>query len=542
LNLGQALASILRKEGVDNLFCYPTTKIIDEAALAGIRPLVVRQERSGLHMADACSRLSSGRRIGVFAMQHGPGAENAYGGVAQAYADSVPLLVLPQGYPQKVAGIRPNFSAAASMRDVAKATEMVTVAAELPAVMRRAFSQLRNGRGGPVVVEVPADLWSHEVPGAEAYTPVAGSRFGPDPDDVRRAADCIVQARSPVLYAGQGVHYARAWPQLRALAELLGAPVATTLPGKSAFPEDHPLSLGSGGLAYSQAVKQFLDEADLIVGIGCSFTETVFAVPLPAGKRIVHLTLDPAHLHKDVEATVGLVGDAALALDALLAELRARGHAPDRGPAVAARIAAVRQAWLTEWMPKLTSESTPLSPYRVIWELMQATEREPVILTHDAGRPRDQLTPFWVAREPQSFIGWGKTTQLGYGLPLAMGAKLSHPDKLCINVWGDAAIGFTGTELETAVRERLPVLSILLNNQGMATELKNIPNAIERYRAADIGGHYADMARALGCHAERISQPGEIAAAIRRGIEKTREGRVVLLEFMTAQETAFSRP
>lgn len=542
MNLGQALASILRKEGIDHLFCYPTTKIIDEAALVGIRPLVVRQERSGLHMADAVSRLTSGRRIGAFAMQHGPGAENAYGGVAQAYADSVPLLVLPQGYPQKVAGIRPNFSAAQSMRDVAKATEMVTVAAELPNVMRRAFSQLRNGRGGPVVVEVPADLWSHEVPGAEAYAPVTTSRFGPDPDDVRRAAELIVAAKAPVLYAGQGVHYAQAWAQLRELAELLGAPVATSLPGKSAFPEDHPLSLGSGGLAYPRAVRQFLDEADLIVGIGCSFTETVFAVPMPQGKRIVHLTLDPAHLNKDVAATVGVIGDAGLALDALLAELKARGHAADGGAAVAKRIAALRQSWLDEWMPRLTAASTPLSPYRVIWELMKATENERVILTHDAGRPRDQLTPFWVAREPLSFIGWGKTTQLGYGLPLAMGAKLIHPDRLCINVWGDAAIGFTGTDLETAVRERLPVLSILFNNQGMATELNNIPQAIERYRAADIGGHYADFARALGCHAERITAPEEIAAAIRRGIDKTREGRVVLLEFMTAQETAFSRP
>jgi acetolactate synthase-1/2/3 large subunit len=493
-------------------------------------------------MADACSRLSSGRSIGVFAMQHGPGAENSYGGVAQAYAESVPLLVIAQGYPQRLAGIEPNFSSARSMRDVCKWAEILTVPAELPNLMRRAFAQLRNGRGGPVVVEVPTDLWSADVPDRPAYRPVATRRCGPDPADVRAAVDLLVSAKAPMIHAGQGVHYARAWAELKAFAETLGAPVATTLPGKSAFPEDHPLSLGASGLGYPATVKTFLDQADLVVGVGCSFTETVFAVPMPSGKTIVHLTLDPAHIDKDVAADVGLVGDVRLGLQALLEELRSRQPRPDVSAAVARRIAEVREPWLAEWMPKMTSDATPLSPYRVIRELMKATENESLVVTHDAGRPRDQLTPFWISREPLSFIGWGKTTQLGYGLPLAMGAKLAHPDKLCINVWGDAAIGFTGTDLETAVRENLPVLSILFNNHGMATELNNIPHAIERYRAADITGHYADMARALGCYSERIEAPADVAPALRRGIAQTKQGRVVLLEFMTAQETAFSRP
>ena len=543
MNVAQAMASILQKEGVELLFCYPTNKVIDEGALRGIRPVVVRQERSGLHMADAYSRMSSGRKLGVFAMQHGPGAENSYGGVAQAFADSVPVLVIPQGYPQKVAGVAPNFSAAVSMRDVAKSTELITHADQVPDAMRRAFSQLRNGRGGPVVVEVPKDLWARELEAPEEHVPVAASRYAPDPADVERAVRLIAAARRPVIYAGQGVHYARAWPELRAFAELLEAPVATSLPGKSAFPEDHPLSLGSGGLAYPLAVKQFLHEADLIVGIGCSFTETSFAIPMPRGKRIVHLTLDPSHLNKDVASEVGLVGDAKLALAALTERLRQTTHAePGRGESTAARIRDLRATWLAEWMPRLTSDSVPLSPYRVVWELMQATANEDVVITHDAGRPRDQLTPFWVAREPLSFLGWGKTTQLGYGLPLAMGAKLARPQSLCINVWGDAAIGFTGTELETAVRERIPVLSILFNNRGMATETHAIPQAIARFHATDITGDYRAMAQALGCHGERIEHPDEVAAALRRGIERTRQGQVVLLEFMTAQETAYSAP
>lgn len=541
MNVAQALASILKKEGVEFLFCYPNNKVIDEAALLGIRPVVVRQERCGLHMADAISKLSSGERIGAFASQHGPGAENSYGGVAQSYGDSVPVLVLPQGYPLHTAPVKPNFSSAVSMRDISKLTEAVMRADELPNAMRRAFSALRNGRGGPVVVEVPKDLWAVELSKPETHVPVSVARYAPDPDDIRRAADLLAGARAPAIHAGQGVHYAKAWPELRELAELLRAPVATTLAGKSAFPEDHPLSLGSGGLAYPQTVKTFLTEADVIFGVGCSFTETSFAFPIPAGPRIVHLTLDPAHLNKDVRAEVGLVGDARLALRALITELGARGYAPTHADP-APRIAQVRSEWLAKWQRKLDSNDAPISPYRVVRELMDATNEEQVIITHDAGRPRDQLTPFWISREPLSFLGWGKTTQLGYGLPLIMGAKLAEPAKLCINVWGDAAIGFTGTDLETAAREKIGVLSILLNNQGMATELHALPHANRLYNATDISGNYALMATSLGCYAERITEPAGIAAALRRGIEKTRENVPVLLEFMTSQETEYSQP
>jgi acetolactate synthase-1/2/3 large subunit len=193
-------------------------------------------------------------------------------------------------------------------------------------------------------------------------------------------------------------------------------------------------------------------------------------------------------------------------------------------------------------MPKLTSNDAPLSPYRVIWDLMHTVDVANTIITHDAGSPRDQLSPFWQATTPLSYIGWGKTTQLGYGLGLAMGAKLVHPDKTCINVWGDAAIGFTGMDFETAVRERIPIMSILLNNFSMAIELKVMPVSTEKYRSTDISGDYAAMARAFGGYGERVTDPAEIIPAIKRGIEKTKQGVPVLLEFITCKETEVSRP
>jgi acetolactate synthase-1/2/3 large subunit len=207
---------------------------------------------------------------------------------------------------------------------------------------------------------------------------------------------------------------------------------------------------------------------------------------------------------------------------------------------VSQEIARLREEWLAEWMPKLTSDEAPLNPYRVIWDLLQTVDVPNTIVTHDAGSPRDQISPFWVAQEPLTYLGWGKTTQLGYGLGLAMGAKLARPDKLCVNVWGDAAIGFTGMDFETAVRERIPILSILLNNFSMAIELPVMQAATEKYRSTDISGNYAAMARAFGGYGERITRPDEIVPAIQRGIEMTQQGIPALLEFITSKEIDFS--
>jgi acetolactate synthase-1/2/3 large subunit len=541
MKVGEAIAEIMRREGVEILCGYPVNHLIEYAAAKDIRPVMVRQERIGLHMADAISRVTSGRKIGAFCMQHGPGSENAYGGVAQAYGESVPVLVVPMGYPRRLAHIDPNFNSTVQMRGICKSAEPVTLAAEVPHIMRRAFTRLRNGRGGPVLVEVPSDMWTEELPGPLDYEPVLTARSTPDPADVKRAAALLAGAKRPVIYAGTGVHWAQAWPQLRRLAELLAAPVTTSLGGKSSFPETHPLSLGSGGLAISKPVRHFIDNADVVFGIGCSFTETNFGLKMPKGPRYIHSTSDSMHLNKDVRAEIGLLGDAGLTLDALLADLSRTVQSPRDPSKVAAEIQAHYEPWLAEWMPKLSSNDAPLNPYRVLWDLQHTVDRDNTIITHDAGSPRDQLSPFWRSTTPLSYLGWGKTTQLGYGLGLAMGAKLAAPEKLCINVWGDAAIGFTGMDFETCVRERIPILSILLNNFSMAIELKVMPISTEKYRSTDISGDYAAMARAFGGHGERVTAPEEIVPAIRRGIEKTQQGVPALLEFITSKETSVSR-
>ena len=542
MKVADAVAKVLKAEGVEYLFAYPVNPLIEAAAKLDIRPIIVRQERIGLHMADALSRVTSGEKIGVFCMQSGPGSENAFGGVAQAFGDSAPIVVLPMGYARQLGGIQPNFSSALNFRHVTKSSEQVTTPEAVPEAMRRAFTQVRNGRPRPVLVEFPSDLFAADIPDDFEPTPTPSLRYAPDSASIDNLADALLAAERPVIYAGQGLHYARAWDSLREVAELLAAPVTTSLGGKSAFPENHPLALGSGGRAIPKPVRHFLDEADLIFGIGCSFTRTAFGVDMPQGKRVIHATLDPADINKDVPVDAALVGDAGLILDGLAAALRARssGASKARTAAVADEISAVKAEWLDEWMPKLTLDTAPISPYRVIWDLLRTVDVENTIITHDAGSPRDQLSPFWQSVKPLSYIGWGKTTQLGYGLGLAMGAKLARPDALCINVWGDAAIGFTGMDFETAVRERIPILSVLFNNFSMAIEIPIMPVSTEKFRSTDISGHYADMAKAFGGYGERVETPDQIIPAIKRGIQKTEAGAPALLEFITAKETQIS--
>jgi acetolactate synthase I/II/III large subunit len=545
MKVTNAIAHVLKTEGVEALIGYPVNPIIEGAAEADIRTIMVRQERIGLHMCDAIGKLSSGDKIGVFVMQHGPGTENAFGGVAQSFGDSCPVVVMPAGYARNINQVHPNFNAALNFRNVTKLSEQVTVADATIETLRRAFTTVRNGRPGPVLVEFPTDILREEVPDAlvHEYKKTPHLRSGPDPQSVSAIAAALVAAARPIIVAGQGVHYGKAWPQLKALAELLEAPVMTTLPGKSAFPENHPLSLGSGGIGIGEHLWHMLQNCDFIFGIGCSFTRTSFGTAMPKGKKIAHATLDPYAINKDVPVDLAAVGDAGLTLDALLEEVRDRlkGKPRDRLASVTREIKSHRDEWLGTWNHRLTSNSAPISPYRVVWDLLHTVDVKNTIITHDAGSPRDQISPFWVSETPLSYIGWGKTTQLGYGLGLAMGAKLAHPDKLCINFWGDAAIGFTGMDFETAVRERLPILSILSNNFSMAIELKVMPVSTEKYRSTDISGNYADFAKALGGYGERVTEPGQIKDAIRRGINATREGQPALLEFITEKATDVSR-
>ncbi len=542
MKVSDAIAEVLKREGAEFLSCYPTTTIIDAAARAGLRPIVCRQERAGVGIADGYSRITNGKRLGVFAMQYGPGAENAFSGVATAYSDSVPVLLLPLGHSSERSGIKPYFSSVRSYESVTKWIERINLAQQVPDVMRRAISLLRMGKPGPVMLEIPADIAAQEIEPFD-YRPVISSRAAGDPQDIARAAQVLVKAKSPIIHAGQGVLYAEAWDELIELAELLPAPVMTTLLGKSAFPENHPLSLGTGARVMTKPVQHFLNKADVIFGIGCSFSRHTMNTKIPSGKTLIHATVDAGDINKYYFADYPIIGDAKLVLRQFIDAVKDLLGKPGRRVKsdAAGEIKKIKDEWMAEWMPKLTSDEVPINAYRVIWDLMHTIDPKDAIVTHDAGSPRDQLVPFYLATAPRSYIGWGKSHGLGTGLGLTIGAKLARPEKLAINFMGDAAFGMVGLDFETAVRNKIPIITIVLNNFTMAIETHHMTVSHELYRARDLGGNYADMGRAMGGYGERIEKPSEIVPALKRAIRANHEERrPALLEFITSEEINFS--
>jgi acetolactate synthase-1/2/3 large subunit len=533
MNVTEAIADALNEEGVEYLFGFPSNPLFDTGAAedVGIRTIITRQERTAVHMADAIGRLTSGDEVVAFACQHGPGAENSIGAVAQAYGESAPLVAIPAGYDRAKTDVDPKFNSLMNYQHVSKHCEQLTDPEAVGETIRRAFSAARTGRARPAVVEVPKDIFWEDAPEDLEYTPTSSTRVGPDPEVIPEIAETLADAENPVIFAGQGVHYATAWDELKALAETLEAPVATSLNGKSAFPESHPLALGAGSKSEPAPLAHFFENCDVLFGVGCSFTQTAYGVTVPEGKTVIHSTLDPTDIDKDVDSDLALVGDAQLVLDAIVDAVDDvvdddRGRFDD----VADEIATVKSDWLAEWEGKLTSAETPINPYRVIHELTNVVDPAETIITADAGNPRDFLAPFYETDEPLSYIGWGKTTQLGYSLGLAIGAKVRFPEKLCINLMGDGAIGMTGMDFETAVREDAPILTIHLNNYAMASY------------DTPFSGDFAEVGEALGGYGERVEDSEDVAPALERAIEKTEAGTPALLEIITAKETELSRP
>ena len=543
MNGAEVIAEILKREGTEFLSCYPRNALIEASAAIDIRPILCRQERVGVGIADGYSRIKRGKRNGVFAAQAGPGIENAFPGVAQAFSENVPMLVIPAGLPLEKQYVRPTFRAADAYRSVTKWSALAHSVRELPDLMRRAYAAMRSGKGGPVMVEVPNEVFEAQYEGKLDYKPVPVQRSAPDPDAIKKAVEMLLAAKHPVLWGGQGVHYAEAGERLAALAELIPAPVVATNPGKSAIADSHPLALGASTRSRSKMFAEFMKRADLVMAIGSSLTRTNFGPGVPAGKTIIHSTNDPGDINKEYSVDHAVVGDAALVIDALIAEVskQKRGGSGNALAVLKEDIAAGKKAWLEEWSKHLDSNETPINQYRVIRDLMRTVDRDHVIITHDSGSPREQLLPFWETTVPGSYMGWGKSTQLGYGLGITMGAKLAEPNKLCINVMGDAAIGMTGMDIETAARNRIAILTIVFNNGVMAAERDVLPLSTKKYGALTVSGNYAKVAEGLNVSSARVDKPADIVPAIKDAVAVTETGAPFLLEFVVKEGYDFSR-
>jgi len=488
--------------------------------------------------------MNNRKKFGGIITQGGPGSENCMGGLAQAFADNVPVLYLPGGPAISQHSVRPNFSPARAYESVSVYSEVLWKADMTVSVMRRAFHRLRNGRPGPVIVEIPADVSTQEVPEA-AMNYLSPKRMpqAPATSDVKDAVRLLLNAKKPVIWSGMGTLMAEASAELQEFAELTEVPVYCTMPGKSGFDERHPLALGSGSSSTSRQAYRWLQESDLLLALGSSLSRTSYGQPIPGGKIMMHNTESLEDIGKDYNIEVGLPGDTKLTIQMLIEEVKAQlGSNGRKGKTnVAAEIASIKQQWMSEWTDILRSNDVPVNTYRVSGELERILDKADRIVTHDAGAPRDSIMPFYTATIPHSYIGWGKTTHLGYGIPLMIGTKLAKPDKFCLNFMGDGAFGMSGLDIETSVRAGAPITTIVLNNGDMATYPGQYQNARELFNVTKMTGDYAKLAEGMGAVGITVTRPGDVAPALRKAQELNAEGKTVLIDIHSDMEARKSR-
>jgi acetolactate synthase-1/2/3 large subunit len=543
LNVAERIAEILLAEGVDVAagIAGDTVDHLSTAFYKAPRMNVycVRQERVAADLCDGYARVS-GKPAAMFA-DRGPGVANAMAGILNSYGDSTPMLFF--------AGLSPRFEVPNRgykelaihevFAPVTRWTATIVDPSQINDVMRRAFTHLRTGRPGPVVIGIPEDLSEMEAP-AEPYRKAPDKiRNAGDPSLIQKAVEMLAGAKRPYVLAGGGVLLAEASEELRELAELLTLPIATTLNGKSAFPENHPLSLGLGGITratYStpQAVR-FSREADVVLSIGASYQVHSFKDPFPPDVKLIQIDADAYEISKKIPGDVCVLGDARLVLRQMIEAARALLPAGRLQPreGVAGQIAALREDWLAGVHAARTSGETPIHPYRIFWELSKLVDPANSIVLHDSGSIRGAASLYYDAVTPRSFLGFGVQSAMGWSIGAAVGAKLAAPEKLVVAVIGDEAFGETAFDLETAVASNVPVLFLLNNNRASARNPKR--EYMQGFRMGTVTpcGDYCAVARALGVKADQVEDPERLGGALSAAIEHVRAGKSALLEIMS---------
>ena len=539
---GQALIKSLAREGVEVIFGLPGVQMYEAinpiADEPSIRFITARHEQATAYMADGYARAAG--KPGVCMVVPGPGLLNASAAIGSAFAASSPILVVAGQIPKDSIGkdvglLHEVNDQMVAIQQVTKAAYRMLAPKEVPGTIHEAFKQLRTGRPRPVEVEIPPDTLA-EVADVDLLEPGDYARHAASKEQVDEAVRILADAKDPMIWAGGGVMSAQATEELRELAELLEVPVYTSLPGKSAIDERHPLAIGSGGLSATGPARQWLDESDLMFAVGTSLTATPYGQRFPQEKFLIHAVNDVNEMNKDTICDIGLVGDAKLTLQLIIDAVKGLVGEGGRKSGALARVKAAKDAWWESWMPYLTNDSTPISPYRVIWELNQNLDKENSVVTHDAGAPRDQMAPFYTATTPHSYVGWGKTTHLGASIPLMIGAKMAMPERMCVAFMGDAAFGMSGLDIETSVRAGLPITVVLLNNGIMATYPGGTPTAREQFGVTHMSGDYAQIAMGLGAEGIRVTKASELPAAIKQAAQSNQEGKSVMIDVKTRNE------
>jgi acetolactate synthase-1/2/3 large subunit len=546
---GQIVVDTLTNEGVPYIVGIPghgTLGLSD--ALVGqdkLGVLQVRHEQAAVHLADGYYRVA-GVPLAVFT-SIGPGAMNTVIGVASCYVDSIPVLVLTGNSHTHMAGRgvlqeierQQDANSLAVFEPIAKRVWQPTSAERLPRILQRAFAEMLTGRRGPVVVDLPMDVQCDDVEvGAGVAHPESYRPTGlmlPDPDLAAEAGKLLCEAERPVIVAGGGVIATRAWDELRDLSEFLGAPVVTTMMGKGAFPEDHPLSGFHGGSKGTTCGNTLTANADVLLAVGMRFADestssyrhgVSYKIP---GTRLIHLDLDPTEIGKNYPVEVGIVADAKAGLAAFLEWLRAHCARRDyAGSDYFAQVQQLREVWLAQVRKLASSDHVPVTISRLIAELRAFLDRDAIVLT-SSGNVQAQWFQEAMVYEPKTNLTAGGFSTMGWTVPAALGAKLAAPDCQVLGLLGDGDFLMTVQELATAVQYDIPAVYVVANNMGWIAirDLQAAAYGVDRAEGAEflkggipggvpISPDLTALARAFGCRAERVSAPDEVRPALER--------------------------
>jgi acetolactate synthase I/II/III large subunit len=545
IDVATGIARILKQEGVDWVSTFPVCRVNNALGREGMPLLMLRDDRYAVAVADALSRITAGTRIGVCTFQGGvnaAGMQYAYAGLAQAYEDGSPVLCITDGVPAGSSG-NSQFDVASSMKTVSKWFGYLDKPERVPEFMRRAFTMLRSGRPGPVILAIPNATATYDET-ADPYRPVKGWKSAPDPADIRAAVALLLQARNPLIYAGEGVIYAGASGELKALAELANVPVITTLKAKGAFPENHPLFVGVRG----DQVEHFLNKSDAILAVGSSLSPGRFShrIPDAAKKTIIHCSVDELHINKIYPTAQAVIGDARMTLQALRQEVSDRTSGAGR-PAgtMAAEVKAARDKGFAKYRELMASGEKPINPYRVYGDLMKVLDLHNSFVTHESGNTRDQLSTVFDTLIPRGFLGWGNVSTLGFSLAAAIAAKKAFPIRATVAVTGEAGLGYMLGNLEVLLREKLGVTVAHISNGGFAGYGPGFWGpGHDPFTHSVLGPDEVDMSKvigALGFHSERVREPTEIIPALRRALAANASGRPAYIEFVCCQYPVYGQ-
>jgi acetolactate synthase-1/2/3 large subunit len=549
IDVATGISRILKQEGVEWVSTFPVCRVNNALGREGVPMLMMRDDRYAVAVADAFSRITAGTKIGVCTFQGGvnaAGMQYAYAGLAQAFEDGSPVLCITDGVPAGASG-NSQYDVAAAMKTVSKWFGYLDAPERTPALMRRAFTMLRSGRPGPVILAIPNATATYDET-ADLYQPVKGWKSAPDPADVRAAVELLLNARNPLIYAGEGVIYAGAAEELKALAELANMPVISTLKAKGAFPEDHKLFVGVRG----DQVGHYLNRSDVILAIGSSLSPGRFShgIPDAARKTIIHCTIDELHVNKMYPTAQAVIGDARLTLQALCRELSDRmagatGGAGRKADDVAAEVKAARDQALARYRQVMNSDETPINPYRVYGDLMQVLDLKNSFVTHESGNTRDQLSTVFDTPIPRGFLGWGNVSTLGFSLAAAIAAKKAFPERAAVAVTGEAGLGYMLGNLEVLLREKLGITIVHISNGGFAGYGPGFWGpGHDPFTHKVTGPDELDMSKvigALGFHTERVAEPAEIIPALRRALDVNASGRPAYIEFVCCQYPVYGQ-